>query len=335
MWLAKASSRDRALRWVRDASGSIRTEVVDIKYADGVSRMVRRPLLEIFAPSKVSEVESGTVARGSPTCPVTGYTTPVASVRKQLKSRAGGASDARLIAVRQTNPKTNNRSYRGPNALDLEAASAASLAFDAALREYTGVLSLQPEEPTPAGGGRGAGRAFSQRNYGMDRFCDLFTPRQLLALTTFVQAIQRAGESIHQEHDPGLAQAVQSCLAMALGRLSDFCSSLCVLNSTGNRGCKNTFARQAIPIVRDFMETAPLNQVGANWIGGINTLESTIRTQASIGTPGHVERASATAYPLPDDIARGWFTDPPYYTLLTSKIVKFLTKLSGRMATST
>ena len=123
MWLAKASSQDRALRWIRDSAGNIAVETVEVSYADGTKRVVRRPLVEIFAPAKSAEVGQGTVARGSATCPVTGFTTPVSSIRKQLKIRAGGASDARLLAIRQTNPKTNDRSYRAPTLHDERAAS--------------------------------------------------------------------------------------------------------------------------------------------------------------------------------------------------------------------
>lgn len=313
LWLAKASSQDRALRWVRDESGAVRTEIVEVCYADGTTRKVRRPLLEIFVPKKASEVENATVARGSATCPVTGYTTPVASVRKQLKSRFGGTADARMLAVRQTNPDTNDRTYRSPTEEDISAADAAAQKLKLNRQRHQGRLTLVPEEPTPLGGGSGAGRAFSQRNYGMDRFCDLFTPRQLLALTTFAQAIQDAAQQIRTESGSEFSSAVQSCLALAFGRLTDFCSSLCVLNATGNRGSKNTFARQALPIVWDFMETAPINLVGANWIGGIETLEATIRTQSILGTIGHVELASATKHPLPDDVASALITDPPYY----------------------
>ena len=147
----------------------------------------------------------------------------------------------------------------------------------------------------------------------MDRFSDLFTPRQLLALTTFAREIRDAAEIVCKQSGAEFGLAIQSCLALSFGRLADFCSSLCVLNATGNRGCKATFARQALPIVWDFMETVPTNLVGANWLGGIETLEATIRTQAVLGTIGHVERASATTHPLPDDSASGLITDPPYY----------------------
>src|SRR5207248_4006810 len=82
-------------------------------------------------------------------------------------------------------------------------------------------LSLVPEEPTPLGGGTGAGRAFSQRHYGMDRFGDLFTSRQLLALTTLARLVRETSERLAKEHRADLAAAVQACLALALGRVAD------------------------------------------------------------------------------------------------------------------
>ena len=151
MWLAKASSQDRALRWMRDKNGVVKTTIVDVRYADGTVQKVRRPTLEIFTPTTVSEVEAGTVARGSATCPVTGYTTPVASVRRQLKRRTGGAADARMLAVRQTNPIANDRQYRLPTDEDLDAFDAATKALAHAEQHHVGLLPLLPNEPTPLG----------------------------------------------------------------------------------------------------------------------------------------------------------------------------------------
>jgi putative DNA methylase len=309
MWLAKASSQDRALRWKRDSAGNIATELADVSYADGTKLKVRRPLLEIFAPTKSAEVGPGTVARGSATCPITGYTTPVTSIRKQLHVRFGGASDARLLAVRQSNPKTNDRSYRSPTLNDLAAANAAKREIQANEEATDGKRSLLPNEPLPPAGGLG----FRVQRYGMVQWKHLFAPRQQLALITLTQSINRVGVQLAESGDRQFAIAVQSCLALALGRLTDFCSSLCTLNATGNRGVFHTFARQVLPIVWDYMETAPLNRIGANWIGGIETLDDTIRVQSVIGHSGQVQMASAADHPLPDDIAAAVVTDPPYY----------------------
>jgi adenine-specific DNA methylase len=104
MWLAKKRGRNRALRWVRDAGGFVRTEIAEAIYQNGKTSTVRRPLLEIFAPHKASDVEPGTSAGGAATCPVTGYTMPVENVRRQLSARRGGASDARMVCVVTTSP---------------------------------------------------------------------------------------------------------------------------------------------------------------------------------------------------------------------------------------
>ena len=55
--------------------------------------------LQIGKPLDGTPQFDGTVRRGSATCPVCGYTTPVACVRRQLKARRGGAADARLFCV--------------------------------------------------------------------------------------------------------------------------------------------------------------------------------------------------------------------------------------------
>ena len=49
-----------------------------------------------------------------------------------------------------------------------------------------------PDEPTPAGGGSGAGRAFSVQRYGMLQWGDVFTARQKAALITVAHAIKHS-----------------------------------------------------------------------------------------------------------------------------------------------
>jgi adenine-specific DNA methylase len=126
LWLAKRPGRYRALRWKRDQKGCVETSSVEVLYADGLRRKVRRPLLEIFEPQSVTEVEPGTVARGHVTCPVTGYTTKVDRVRAQLKMRRGGAADARMFCVVLTQPHGDGRFYRLPTARDDETVDAAA-----------------------------------------------------------------------------------------------------------------------------------------------------------------------------------------------------------------
>ena len=49
-WLSTKRNRKIALRWARDGKNEIRTQVVGKTYADGTTRRIRQPLLEVFAP---------------------------------------------------------------------------------------------------------------------------------------------------------------------------------------------------------------------------------------------------------------------------------------------
>ncbi|MFZ5897962.1 MAG: DUF1156 domain-containing protein [Bacillota bacterium] len=312
LWLAKKPGRYRALRWVRDDRGQVQTEIVEVTYADGTTRLVRRPLLEIFAPVSAAEVEEGTVKRGSATCPVTGYTTPVKSVREQLKKRRGGADDARLFCVVTTRPGQQGRFYRLPTDRDLDAVRKAAEELERRQRQHRGPLSLVPDEPTPMGGGSGASRAFSQRNYGMEQFGDLFNPRQALALTTLARLVQRAGEQWALEHEKGLATAVQTCLALAVNRQADKLSSLARWD-VSRENPQGTFSRQALPMVWDFDEVYLFSGYGGDWDTALAWVVQVIEHCPSVNQTGLAEKVSANAHPLPDDSAHCFFTDPPYY----------------------
>ena len=92
MWLAKKKGRSRALRWKRDGKGTIQTEIVKATYANGTTLRVRRPLVEVFEPKSASEVEEAPSKGGAATCPISGFTTSVESVRKQLSDRVRRSS---------------------------------------------------------------------------------------------------------------------------------------------------------------------------------------------------------------------------------------------------
>jgi adenine-specific DNA methylase len=280
-------------------------------------RMVPRPKLkrldfEIMENAKAKEVGDGTVRRGSATCPVCGFTTPVASVRRQLKERRGGAADSRLFCVVTTRPGQKGRFYRLPTDLDLKSVRRAVAELEGRKKQHKEPLSLVPDEPTPPGGGRGAGRAFSQRNYGMDTFGDLFTPRQLLTLTVLTRLVREAGAKIAQENQDELALASHLVLALCASKLSDLLNSLCGWQPSNDRAT-HLFARQAIQITWDFAESTGAGDAVGNFGTAINNMNRILKREAEKYNPGHVERTSADSNPLPDGIAQMFFTDPPYY----------------------
>ncbi len=318
LWLAKKGSRRAALRWARDGRGRIKTERVSVScFRNGAFevREVRRPQLEIFEPSSPAEVEGGTVARGNATCPVTGFTTIAASVREQLRSRSGGASDARLLCVVTLREGQQGRVYRLPDKHDEQAVRAAydELSKRSRLPKYSVIRGHPaiPDEPTPIGGGRGAGRAFGQRAYGMMTFADLFTHRQLLALTTLSRLVHESRDRF-KDVPASLADAVQTCLSLNLSKLADLATSLGAWEPNVQT-VQHMYGRQAIPVCWDFAEGCPTSESRGSWSTYLDTMTTTLDAWCRPGPSGKAEQGSAHKHPLPDDSASVFITDPPYY----------------------
>ena len=254
----------------------------------------------------------GTVKRGSATCPCCGYTTPVARVRAQFKARRGGANDARLMGVVAIRPDGEGRFYRLPTKRDFEAVKGAGQRLERRKREHSGTVSLLPEEPTPLGGGTGAGRAFSQRNYGMDVFVDLFTNRQLVTLCFLTERLSQVGEKLLSSGDPAFPEAVQALLGLAVSRYTDICNALCMWE-TSKTQVRHAFTRQAIPMLWDFAEANALADAAGNYDVTLATMIRFIEYSSLASRQGHVEQSNAANHPLPDDSASAFVTDPPYY----------------------
>ena len=172
-----------------------------------------------------------------------------------------------------------------------------------------------PDEPTPEGKGRGAERAFSVRNYGLNTWGDLFNSRQKLTLITFVKKVREALRKMLDEgYNEGYAKAVGSYLALGVDRLVDFGSSLCVLNPTGGRGVVHTFGRQALPIVWDYAESNPFLEQGAGWPTSCEKNEKWIDHASQLSESFiKIDQSSATNLPYPNNFFDAVFTDPPYY----------------------
>lgn len=306
LWLAKKRDRKVALRWVRDEDGRVKTKKIRKTYADNVTRDILQPILEVFSPRKDSEVEKGSVSSGSATCPVTGYTTPIKSVRAQLKARKGGASDARMFCVVTTRKHETGRHYRLPNDRDHAAASLASdqLASVARSADTDDELPPVPDEKFTGL----EPRRIPLPQYGIEGFRDCFLPRQLLTLTTLCRLVAET-----QHNESTLTPAVKTCLAFAIDRQVDYLTSLTVWASSGEF-IAHTFGRQAIPMVWEWAECQPLAGGSGNLEGAFGWITRVIEEMAAgVTRVGQVERASATAQTLPDDSADAIITDPPYY----------------------
>jgi hypothetical protein len=76
---------------------------------------------------------------------------------------------------------------------------------------------------------------------------------------------------------------------------------------------RNTFGRQALPITWDFCETQLLGDGPGNYDGAIDWIAKVAESSSALSTKGQTQVADACQFPLPDDAAAAWFTDPPYY----------------------
>jgi putative DNA methylase len=166
------------------------------------------------------------------------------------------------------------------------------------------------------------------RNFGLDKPADLFTPRQLVALTTFSDLVQEAREKVLADAQlacipvDGLslneggtganayADAVATYLAIMVDRSSDYWSAICSWHTSGEK-MRNTFARQAIPMTWDFAEANPFSDSTGNFLGAVDWVAEVIEV-SPCNAPGEAKQCDATtaingvAHPLIS-------TDPPYY----------------------
>jgi len=258
------------------------------------------------------DVKDGTVKRGSATCPVCGFTTPVSSVRRQLKGKSGGADEARLLCVVTIKPGQQGRFYRLPTDQDIKSVEKAKLELERRKRDYQGNLTLVPNEPTPIGGGKGAGRAFSQRHYGMEYFEHLFTARQLLALTTIIRLVREIATEQYKQVDKDLVNAIKTLFALAVDKQADLGNSLCSWEPVAE--CpRHLFGRQAIGVVLSFAEGVILGNSSGSWSIQVERLEYILRAIGDNWLVGQIVISSATTHPLPNDSCQCFFTDPPYY----------------------
>ena len=172
-------------------------------------------------------------------------------------------------------------------------------------------------------------RNFWTVKYGLGSYGDLFTPRQLVALTTFSDLVGEATECARLDaaaaglpedglplRDGGTgavayAEAVGLYLGVALSRLSDICNGLCRWEVTKTQ-VRNLFGRQAIPMVWDFAENNVFGGFAGDYMVSLGNMVKALEKLPSCGRAS-AKQASAQARPLSSGLARTISTDPPYY----------------------
>jgi putative DNA methylase len=170
-------------------------------------------------------------------------------------------------------------------------------------------------------------RALWTPAYGLAKYGDLFTDRQLVALTTFsalvkevrdkikadaVMADLSKGKKLLREGGNGAdaySEAVAVYLGFVVDKCSDYWSSICSWHSSGEK-MRNTFGRQAIPMVWDYAEVNPFCDSSGNWSAMLDWTRKALEFMpASVVSQALQSDASTQTVSLNKVIS----TDPPYY----------------------
>ena len=163
--------------------------------------------------------------------------------------------------------------------------------------------------------------------YGMSSWGDLFTDRQLVALTTFSDLVQEAREKIKADalnvgmEDDGVgldaggvgatayADAVAVYLGFTVDRCADFSNSV-TRWVPGNQKVMNLYGKQAIAMTWDYPEANILADTVGGFIPAADFISSCINKLAG-SSSGHVVHADAQTQHISQNKVIS--TDPPYY----------------------
>lgn len=225
-----------------------------------------------------------------------------------LRSEAkAGRMGARLMAV--VAEGTRGRVYLSPT-VEME----------------TIALSAKPTEPPETDLPEKA-LGFRVQEYGLTKWRDLFTERQLVALTTFSDLVTTARERIRADAvvagllddgkalrdggtgATGYAEAVSVYLACVVDRMVYYGSSLTTWLPKDN-ALRDCMPRQTLSMVWDFAEGNPLGKSS----GDVSTCSKAVANYLDVATPFAAARASQrdaqTGIGAHDMVIS---TDPPYY----------------------
>ncbi len=264
------------------------------------------PKIRFGVKSCRGKAPAGTVDRKGARCIACGTPVPLDHVRQEGRA---GRMGAQLMAIVAEGP--NGRVYLPPTAEKEAIAQAAQPTW-------------KPDTDLPK-----EALGFRVQNYGMTKHADLFTPRQLVALTTFSDLVAEAREKAIADaiaaglpdDDVPLAEggtgaraygeAISVYLAFGVSRAAN---TLCTIARwTASRDQTVTaFARQAIPMTWDYPDVNPFSGAAGDLQVSLSSICEVLE-KSQINSDGCANQHDATA-PHPDDtIPKLISTDPPYF----------------------
>ncbi|MFX0172525.1 MAG: DUF1156 domain-containing protein [Candidatus Hodarchaeota archaeon] len=257
----------------------------------------------------------GTISRGRARCLICNQVVLAVKIREMAQQ---GKLHQRMTIVILRSPNRKNKFYRVANDQDIIIYTRASNYLYQELEKNQVIESLMPNEDLPPPGTLG----FSVQNYGMTKWSDLFNPRQLLALITFLKHIRGLFQQIKNEyyekkksqaHHIEFPNIIISYLSIILSRLADKNASLVVYNAYGEK-IEHVFGRTALPMAWDYVELNVFSGANGDWLHQVNWVTRFIKTNCwKPFSSSSVHQASATKLSFPNEYFDAVLTDPPYY----------------------
>ncbi|MEL4506019.1 DUF1156 domain-containing protein [Luteococcus sp. H138] len=250
-------------------------------------------------PVNPAVADAGTVGRTGATCVACSTGIPLQYIKEQGRERALGTV---LMAVAAEGSR--RRIYLSPTA---DQVSAAAVPIPA--HSVEGTLGYYP-------------RDLKAPTYGLTHFVDLFTARQLQALTTLSDLVVEARERLLSDtahHSLArsrpaeeYADAIATYLAMALSRTLNKSTSINTWDSSPKmEAVRGLFARQAIPMAWDFAEANLAGGSSGDYGNDLNWVASVLERHYVTATATSTARQADAAQVLTSGVLVS--TDPPYY----------------------
>ncbi|MEU2304854.1 DUF1156 domain-containing protein [Streptomyces misionensis] len=243
------------------------------------------------------EPRAGTVDGKAVECLVCGDRAPLGYVRAEGVAERMGAVMMAVVAEGK-----RRRVYLSPSAEHVGAAD-------------VGKPVDVPESELPE-----QALGFRVQGYGMRKHADLFTNRQLLALTTLSDLVGEARQSVERDaRGAGLsdgdaaeyAKTVSTYLAFAASRLANELSSISTWDSNGTKQhVRATFSRQTLQMTWDFAEGNPFYTSTGSISESVRRVSAVLDALPAEHMSGHVVQADAATRPYGNYVIN---TDPPYY----------------------
>ena len=166
----------------------------------------------------------------------------------------------------------------------------------------------------------------SGRGYGFFVWSDLFTPRQLVALTTLSDLVHEAGERAKRDallaglpsdgkalKDGGstadaYADAIRIYLGLTVSKSADYNSTICGWIG-GGETLRSTFGRQAIPMVWDYCEANIVGDASGSYFSVIDQMSRSLDVLPGL-SGGRASQCDAQSVAIEMRVVS---TDPPYY----------------------